>query len=183
MVRYYLLFAVIVIIALIIAFSFIVSSYKKCPPGHVLIINNNKQDSFGNMNKILFSGGAFVWPMVGSYQLFSLSPMAINLNEELTTKSAEKIKIELKANIGISNSETVLKNAIDRFSGMGISRMKEIGQDIMLSQLRIIVADSDKNELDKVVDFNSRLKKEMEGELMEMGLKLINLDIKSIEKI
>lgn len=179
--RFYLIAAVIVLIALIIAVSFIVSSYKKCPPGHVLIINNNKPDNFGNLNKIIFSGGAFIWPIVGSYQLFSLAPMVVTLNEELLAKNNEKVKIGLKTNIGISTSETVLKNAIDRFSGLNISQIKQVAEDIILSQLRIIVAGSDKSELEKIPDFNKKLTKELEGELMEIGLKLINLDVKSIE--
>ncbi len=179
--RFYLLAAVLVLIALIIAFSFIVSSYKKCPPGHVLIINNNKPDSFGNLNKIIFSGGAFVWPFVGSYQLFSLAPIAINLNEKLLTKSSEKVKLELKTNIGISSSETVLKNAIDRFSGLSISQIKQIAQDVILGQMRKVTASTNSNEIEKLIDFSNTLSKEIEGDLMEIGLKLINLDVKKIE--
>jgi uncharacterized membrane protein YqiK len=179
--RFYLLAAVIILIALIIVVSFFVSSFKKCPPGHVLIINNNKPDNFGNMNKIIFSGGAFVWPFVGSFQLFSLAPIAVTLNEELLSKNNERLKINIKTNIGISTSEMVLKNAIDRFSGLGISQIKQIALDVMLSKLREVVAGSDKNDLEKIQDFSNRLKKEIEGELMEIGLKLINLDVKSID--
>lgn len=178
--RFYLLATVLVVIFLIVAFSFIISTYKKCPPGHVLIINNNKPDSFGNLNKILFSGGAFVWPMVGSYQLFSLAPMPIDLHGDFFTQSAEKVSADIKAHIGISASETVLKNAIDRISGLDSARIKQLAHDVILVQIRNVISSTQARELSNLQAVSSRLKKDIEGGLMELGLKLISLDVKKI---
>ncbi len=181
--RIYILATIIVLIALIIAISFIINSYKKCPPGHVLIINNNKPDNFGNLNKILFSGGAFVWPIVGSYQIFSLAPIPIIIKEDFLASSNQRVKLDIKINIGISTSETVLKDAIDRFSGLNIEQIKEIAEDIISGQLRKVTASVDTNELQDISAYANKITKEVSGELIEIGLKLINLDIKKIERI
>ncbi len=181
--RFYLLAAVIILIVLIIVVSFLVSTYKACPPGHVMIINFSKPDDSGNMYKIISSGGAFIWPVFGSYQLFSLAPIPLSLNEKMLAKNNEKVGVEINANVGISTSETVLKNAIDRFSGLGISQIKQVAHDIVLSQLRTVVASSDKDELKKIIDVKKRFAREIEGDLMAVGLKLINIDVKSIETL
>lgn len=181
--RFYFAIIVVVLIALFIIFSFIISAYKKCPPGHVLIINNNKPDAFGNLNKIVFSGGAFVWPIVGSYQLYSLAPSTIDLNiADLVTKSKEKLQKDISAIIGISASETVLKNAIDRFSGLSKDQISKIAKNIIQGQIRLIVSDSEITEIENSNYFSNRLKKEIEGELLAMGLKLISLDVKKTKK-
>jgi len=181
--RFYYFIIVIVLIALIIIFTFIISAYKKCPPGHVLIINNNKPDAFGNMYKILFAGGAFVWPVVGSYQLFSLAPVTLDLNiQDFITKNQQNLDMELSVIIGFSTSETILKNAIDRFSGLSKDKLSEIAQSIALGQIRKLVSDTETSDIENITSFNKALSKEIEGELMEVGLKLINLDIKKIIK-
>ncbi len=181
--RFYLLAAVIILTALIVTISFIVSTYKACPPGHIMIINYSKPDDFGNMFKIISSGGAFIWPVFSSYQLYSLAPIPISLHENILAKNNERVNIEVKINVGISTSETVLKNAIDRFSGLSILQIKQVAHDIILSQLRTVVASSDKKELEEIIDMKKKFAQEIEGDLMTVGLKLINLDVKSIETL
>ncbi len=181
--RFYFLIVIIVLIALFVTISFILTAYKKCPPGHVLIINNSKPDSFGNLNKIIFSGGAFVWPLVGSYQIFSLAPIIIDLHiQELAVKNQQKINFDAQAIIGISTSETVLKNAIDRFSGQNTAQIQQVAKNIILGQIRLLASETGISEIENFTQFSKKLSKEIEGEMIEIGLKRINLDITKVEK-
>lgn len=176
-----LLFFLVVITGILI--SGIFKAYKKCPPGHVLIIFNNKPDSFGNMTKFVFSGGAFVWPFISSSQLLSLAPIQLNLIlKELLTSDIKRTNIEMDCMFGISTSETVLQNAVNRLSGLNNEQIKEIASNILAGQLRKVISEMEMEEIKKGNGLNNNFKKEAEGELLEIGLKIISIDLKTIEE-
>ncbi|MDF1548311.1 MAG: SPFH domain-containing protein [Bacteroidales bacterium] len=182
MVRFYLIITIAVLIFLFIAVTYLFKNYTKCPPGHVLIIFNNKTDIYGNNLKFVFSGGAFVLPIFGSYQLFNLAPWPTEINmEKLATSDQHIVHIILKINVAISNQEIHLRNAAERLSGLSQEQIKTLAADLISGQIRYFFLNMKSLELKQTTEFRTKISEQIENELNKIGLILISTDIKHLE--
>jgi flotillin len=60
----------------LIVFSFamvLVRRYKRCPSNRILVIYEKVRT--GRAARMLHGGGAFVWPLIQSFEYLSLDPM------------------------------------------------------------------------------------------------------------
>lgn len=171
---------VVIIFFLIISYFF--KFYKKCPPGHIMVIYNNKSDVFGNTIKVIHSGGAFVWPTSGSFQLFNLTPFTIEQKmQNLLTHDQQKVDLELKVIAAISTREITLQNAVERISGLTHEQLKSLSSDLISSQIRFAIISMKAGEIKESAEFTALLSKLLEEEISKIGLKIINTDIKNIK--
>lgn len=176
--RLYPLFLLAIAGVIIFVVVTIINSYRKCPPGHVLLITNPKPDSFGNFYKIIKNGGAFVWPFMGSYQLLNLSPVNLRLNfDNLSSNLQTKYNIELDLLFAVSSSESVLNSAFERLSGLKNNQIKEIAKSIASAQTRLLIASLSDSEINNLKFLTDSLIKNISGEMLELGLQLINLEV------
>jgi len=180
--RFYLIIIATLLILLLVIFFNMLKYYKKCPPGHVMVIINNRGDSFGNRLKFIYAGGAFVWPIFGGYQLFNLSPFTISSKlTQLLTADNNKLDIELKVILAVSSNEMLLENAVDRISGLPQEKITTLAEDILSSLIRFTIISLKSGEIKQSTAFHEMLSNKIENEIGSIGLKLINLDIIDIK--
>ncbi|MFT5970613.1 MAG: flotillin, partial [Flavobacteriales bacterium] len=83
--------------------------------------------------------------------------------------------------IGISTYPSIMSNAAKRLLGLTLDTVKELAQEIIFGQLRLVVASMDIEEINTDRDqFLSHITHSVEAELKKVGLKLINVNITDI---
>ncbi len=74
-----------------------------------------------------------------------------------------------------------MQNAAERLLGLSLEAVKELAQEIIFGQLRLVVASMDIEEINTDRDkFLSHITHSVEAELKKVGLKLINVNITDI---
>jgi flotillin len=158
--------------------------YKKCPPGSMMVLFHNKTDAFGNSYKIIKSGGAFIWPIGGSYVIFDLSPFSIDLViERLTDKDEIPVYLKAKIMLSISSNENTIQNAIERISGLNKEQINEVCLNLIPGQLRALFAGISFDEIKTREKANSKIETWLKEPLENMGIVIINTDIIELKKI
>ncbi len=160
---------------LFIVVRFFVTHYKRCPSDKLLVI-------YGLINgehtaKYLHSGGSFVWPILQDYEYLDLTPMTVRLS--LTGDLAEqKIRINVPSSFTfrISEKEGLRDNATIVLLGLSTNEIKEMAQEIILSQLQSIVASLTIEEINRDhISFQEKIRRNVEAELNRIGLTLLNM--------
>ncbi len=73
-----------------------------------------------------------------------------------------------------------MQNAAERLLGLTLESIKELAQEIIFGQLRLVVASMDIEEITDRDKFLSHITHSVEAELKKVGLKLINVNITDI---
>jgi flotillin len=168
----------------ILVFAFLligfVSRYKMCPPDRVLVVYGNIG---GDRSSKCYNGGAtFVIPVLQSYSYLSLRP--INLDVPLKgALSAQNIRVNTPASftIGISTQDGVMENAATRLLGLPIQEIESLGKEIIIGQMRVVIASMTIEEINN--DREKLIRHITEGvdvELNKVGLRMINCNITDI---
>ncbi len=83
--------------------------------------------------------------------------------------------------VGISTEVGVMQNAAERLLGMKIDEIKQIAEDIIFGQMRLIIATMDIEEINSDRDkFLEAVSSNVETELKKIGLRLINVNVTDI---
>ncbi|MCB1191958.1 MAG: flotillin family protein [Leptospiraceae bacterium] len=168
------------ILVFISTIIFLVKRYRRCPSNQILVI-------FGKVGKdksalCIHGGGAFVWPLIQDYKYLNLEPMTIDIN--LTgALSKQNIRINTPATftIGISTLDDLMGNAAERLLGLSEQQIKGQAEDIILGQLRLVIATLDIEEINQDREkFLALINENVTTELNKLGLILINVNIKDI---
>ena len=160
---------------------FWVQRYKRCPSDKILVIYGK---TGGSRSSLCIHGGAcFVWPVLQSHQWLDLSPIPIDLGEkEFSLNEKDRVKILSKLIAGISTKTGIMENAAERLLGLKVDSIRdltlEITEGCMRSAVKELGAEAIQSDPDSLVD---RLGERLDAVLKEVGLKVINLDIKKIE--
>ena len=173
----------IAIVGLIVT---LVSRYKKCPSDKLLVVfgrvGSNKDGGKASA-KTLRGGGAFIWPVIQGYGFLDLKPMTLDV--DLTgALSIQNIRVDVPSTftISISGEENIKENASEKLLGLGKKEIEELARDIIFGQLRLVVSQMTIEELNTNRDkFLGSIKDNLEDELIKVGLKLINVNIKDIK--
>lgn len=170
--------ALAIIVGLLLLF---VSRYRRCPANRILVISGSVGG--GNAAKCVSGGGAFVWPVIQEYAYLSLEPikMDIPLNDAL---SLENIRISVPAvfTVAIGTDEEVRQNAAMRLLGMGRDEIESSAHDIIVGQLRQVIASMRIDEINRDRDgFLHKVQHQLEPELKKIGLQLLNVNIKDLK--
>jgi flotillin len=167
----------LVLASLVILF---VSRYKRCPANKVLVISGKVGE--GKSAKVLSGGGTFVWPIIQEAAFLELTPHQIDIN--LTDAlSAENIRVRVpsQVTVAIGDTEPYQQNAALRLLNLAPRSIVELAQNIIFGQMRQVIAQMRIEEINVDRDtFRANIEHAIEPELMKIGLKLINVNIKDL---
>ena len=160
--------------------AFIVKQYKRCPSNQVLVVYGKVRGR--QAAKCMHGGGTFVIPLIQDYSYLGLEPLVIEIPLE-GALSLNNIRVNVPATftVGISTDEVLMNNAAERLLGMGDNKIREQAQDIILGQLRLVIATLSIEEINKDREkFMSLINTNVAEEVNKIGLELINVNIRDI---
>lgn len=169
-----------VLLLLLFFTIFVVKQYKRCPSNRILVV-------FGRVGaekaaKCIHGGGTFVIPLIQDYSYLSLEPLAIDIPLE-GALSLNNIRVNVPATftVGISTDPVLMNNAAERLLNLREERIREQAQDIILGQLRLVIATLSIEEINKDREkFMKLVNENVAKEINKIGLELINVNIRDI---
>jgi flotillin len=182
---------ILIAIAVAILFGFILifslfRRYKRCPSDRILVVYGKVGSTAGEASrsaKCIHGGAAFIWPIIQDYSFLDLTPMSIEVNlTGALSKQNIRVDVPSKFTVGISTEPGVMENAAERLLGLQRADVHALANDIILGQMRLVVAMMDIEEINSNRDkFLSNVASNVEAELKKIGLKLINVNITDIK--
>ncbi len=159
---------------------FFVQRYKRCPSNKVLVVYGRIGGT--SASKCLHGGGTMVWPVIQDYVYLSLEPMTIEI--DLTSAlSRQNIRVNVPSTftIGISTTPDILNNAAERLLDLAVVEIKDQASDIILGQLRLVIATLSIEEINQDREkFLDLITMNVGTELNKIGLGVINVNIRDI---
>jgi len=169
------------LLVLLLSFAlFVAQRYKRCPSNKILV----KYGRVGSKQaaRCIHGGGAFVWPLIQDYEYLSLEPLVIEIPLE-GALSLNNIRVNVPATCtgGIGTDPVLMNNAAERLLGLGDDKIRDQAQDIILGQLRLVIATLSIEEINKDREkFMSLINENVAQEVNKVGLELINVNIRDI---
>ncbi len=169
--------------AVLIVTGFVVllaKRYKRCPSNKILVIFGKV--AAGQSARCLHGGSAFVLPLLQDYDYLSLDPMQIEIPLR-GALSAENIRVNVPSvfTVAIGTDATVMQTAAIRLLGLDARQITKQAEDIILGQLRQVIASMTIEELNRNRDkFLDSVQSSLTPELEKIGLVLINVNITDI---
>lgn len=177
---------VVVVLLLLIVLLVFVNRYKKCPSDKVMVIygrlKKNKAGTPQASSKCIHGGAQFVWPFFQSYSFLDLTPISLNVDLK-NALSHQNIRVDVPSRftVGISTEPGIMQNAAERLLGLKMQDIQDLASDIILGQLRLVVALMDIEEINTNRDkFLDEVSRNVESELKKIGLRLINVNVTDI---
>jgi len=170
------------LLALIIigVFWLFIGRYKRCPSNRILVIYGKTGQGASKCNH---GGAAFVWPVFQSFAWLDLDPFVVPI--DLTSAlSQENIRVSVPTTVtaAISTEEGIMQNAAIRLLGQTMDDIKKQAQDIILGQMRAVIATMRIEEINRDRQaFMAKVNEAVSVELEKIGLAVINVNIKDIE--
>ncbi len=161
--------------------AWLFSRYKMCPSDKILIVYGKVGE--GRSARCIHGGATFIMPLVQSYAFMDLNP--INIDVPLKgALSSQNIRVDVPASfiIGISTQPAIMQNAASRLLGRSRMDIQQLGSEIIMGQMRIVIASLTIEEIN--ADREKLIKGITNGvdtELNKVGLYLINANITDIQ--
>ena len=164
----------------------IFSRYKKCPSDSIMVIYGKvgkTGEGIVKSARCIHGGAAFVWPLIQEYELLDLTPLSIEVNlKDALSKQNIRINVPSRFTVGISTEPHVIQNAAERLLGLPLNEVKNLAKDIIVGQLRLVVATMEIEEINTDRDkFLENIAQNVEAELNKIGLRLINVNVTDIQ--
>ena len=163
-----------------LAMLIVVKQYKRCPSNRILVIYGKVGSN--QAAKCLHGGGKFVVPLIQSHAFLHLEPLVIDIPLE-GALSLNNIRVNVPATftVGISTEPVLMNNAAERLLHLDDRKIREQAQDIILGQLRLVIATLSIEEINKDREkFMSLINTNVAEEINKIGLQLINVNIRDI---
>jgi len=177
----------IVVLALILFTLMLVllSRYRRCPSDKIMVIYGkvgNNKDGTARSAKCLHGGASFIWPVIQSFQYLDLTPISISVDlTKALSRQNIRIDVPSRFTVGISTETGIMQNAAERLLGLRLQEIQELSKDIILGQLRLVIATMDIEEINTDRDkFLEAISYNVETELKKIGLRLINVNVTDI---
>ena len=161
-------------------FIFVIKQYKRCPSNRILVIYGKVGTN--KAARCLHGGGAFIIPLIQDYAYLSLEPLVIDIPLE-GALSLNNIRVNVPSTftVGISTDPIFMNNAAERLLNLTTPQIREQAQDIILGQLRLVIATLTIEEINKDREkFMTLVNENVEKEINKIGLELINVNIRDI---
>ena len=175
-----LILAFILALIVIALFATLVGRYRRCPSNRILVIYGKTGRGAA---KTIHGGAAFVWPLLQDYAYLDLEPFVVPI--ELTNAlSQENIRVSVPTTItaAISIDEGLMQNAAVRLLGLTQDEIKNQVQDIILGQMRAVIATMAIEEINSDRQaFMAKVNDAVSTELDKIGVTVINVNIRDIE--
>ena len=161
-----------------------IKRYKRCPSDKILVVYGkvgaNKEGK--RSSKCIHGGAAFVWPIIQDYEFLDLTPSSIDVNlTKALSRQNIRVDVPSRFTIGISTDPMVMNNAAERLLGLQTEHIQDLARDIIIGQLRLVIATMDIEEINSDRDkFLANIQNNVESELKKIGLKLINVNVTDI---
>jgi len=174
-----------ILISIVVAVFFFMSvffarRYKRCPSNRVLVVYGRVGGN--RAAKCIHGGGTMVWPVIQDYYFLTLEPMTIEI--DLTSAlSRQNIRVNVPSTftIGISTTPEILNNAAERLLGLSPQDIRDQASDIILGQLRLVIATLSIEEINQDREkFLDLITMNVGTELNKIGLGVINVNIRDI---
>ncbi|MDR0426196.1 MAG: flotillin family protein [Clostridiales bacterium] len=158
---------------------------KKCPSDKIMVIYGRlgkDKDGQPKSSYCMHGGSKFVTPFFQAYSFLDLTPISINVDLRAAL-SHQNIRVDVPSRftVGISTEPGIMQNAAERLLGLKLTDIQDLASDIILGQLRLVIALMDIEEINTNRDrFLDEVSKNVEGELKKIGLRLINVNVTDI---
>ena len=162
-----------------IVLAYVASRYKRCPSNRILVIWGRGRERSA---RCYHGGGKIVLPVVEDYAYLSLEPLVIEIPLE-GALSLNNIRVNVPSTftVGISTDPVMMNNAAERLLGLAQDAVREQAQDIILGQLRLVIATLSIEEINKDREkFMGLINENVTEEINKIGLELINVNIRDI---
>ena len=159
---------------------FVVKQYKRCPSNRVLVLYGKV--GANRAAQCLHGGGKFVLPLLQDYAYLNLEPMVIDIPLQ-GALSLNNIRVNVPSTftVGISTDAVLMNAAAERLLHLSEAKIQEQAQDIILGQLRLVIATLSIEEINKDREkFMSLINENVTEEINKIGLALINVNIRDI---
>lgn len=170
-----------VILLAVLTVFFFISRYRRCPSDKILVVYGK---TGGEQSAKCYAGGAaFVWPVIQDYQYLDLTPMSIDVNlQDALSKQNIRVSVPSQFTVGISNKPHLMVAAAERLLGLERPAISSLSHDIIMGQMRLVIANMDIEELNTDRDkFVESVYRNVGDELHKIGLELINVNVTDIQ--
>ncbi len=177
----YLILGGFFLLLCILLLVFFISRYRRCPSDKILVVYGK---TGGEQSAKCYAGGAtFVWPVIQDYRYLDLTPISIDVNlQDALSKQNIRVSVPAQFTVGVSNKPNLMIAAAERLLGLEQPAIRSLAHDIIMGQMRLVIANMDIEELntdrDKFVD---SVYKNVGNELHKIGLELINVNVTDIQ--
>lgn len=171
-------FLVFLAILLLIVF---LSRYKRCPSDKILVVYGK---TGGEQSAKCYAGGAtFVMPVFQDYRFLDLTPISIDVNlQDALSKQNIRVSVPAQFTVGVSNKPHLMIAAAERLLGLDRPSIRSLAHDIIMGQMRLVIANMDIEELNTDRDkFVESVYTNVGNELHKIGLELINVNVTDIQ--
>ena len=175
-----ILLAFAALLVVLVPAIFIASRYRRCPSNRILVIYGRVGS--GRASRCLHGGGALVWPLIQDWAFLSLEPMVIDipLSGALSLNNI-RVNVPSTFTVGVSTDPVLMNNAAERLLNLTSSQVRDQAQDIILGQLRLVIATLTIEEINKDREkFMTLVNANVEQEINKIGLELINVNVRDI---
>ena len=175
-----LIAAVAGIIVLLGTAAYWASRYKKCPSNKILVVYGKIRGE--KSAKTLHGGGAFIWPIIQSFQFMSLEPLQLKVDLR-GALAANNIRVNVPSTftVALDTDPVMMNTAAVRLLGITQADIEELASEIIFGQLRLVVAQMEIEEINKDREtFEKNIRELVGKELRTVGLNLINVNIRDV---
>ncbi len=170
-----------IVLVAILLLLFFVSRYKRCPSDKILVVYGK---TGGEQSAKCYAGGAaFVWPVIQDYKYLDLTPLSIDVNlQDALSKQNIRVSVPAQFTVGVSNKPELMIAAAERLLGLERPDISSLAHDIIMGQMRLVIANMDIEELNTDRDkFVESVYRNVGDELHKIGLELINVNVTDIQ--
>ncbi|MBF0102362.1 MAG: flotillin family protein [Desulfobacterales bacterium] len=159
---------------------FVVKRYKRCPSNQILVVYGKVSGK--RAAHCIHGGAAFILPLIQDFEFLSLKPITIEINlTGALSKNNIRVNVPSTFTIGISTVEDIMANAAERMLGLTEKQISTQANDIIVGQLRLVVATLSIEEINQDREkFLSLINQNVGIELNKIGLEVINVNITDI---
>ena len=170
------------ILALIVLGTFltVIGRYRRCPSNRILVVYGRTGKGAA---KTIHGGAAFVWPLIQDYAYLNLEPFVVPIDLD-NALSRENIRVSVPTTVtaAISTAPSLMGNAAVRLLGLSSEEIRSQAQDIILGQMRAVIATMAIEEINSDRQaFMALVNEALSGELEKIGLEVINVNIRDID--
>lgn len=160
--------------------AFLAKRYKRCPSNRVLVVFGKGVGK--GASKTIHGGAALVWPLIQDYAYLSLEPITIDINlTGALSKKNIRVNVPSSFTVGIGTRAELMQTAAERLLGMDERGVHNQAADMIIGQLRLVVATLSIEEINQDREkFLSLVNQNVGLELNKIGLEVINVNIRDI---
>ena len=169
-----------IVLLMFFMLTMLTRQYRRCPSNRVLVVYGKVAGQ--RAARCLHGGGTFIVPLLQSYAYLNLEPMTIEI-ELKSALSKKNIRVNAPSTftIGISTRPDIMNNAAERLLGLNESAIAAQASDIILGQMRLVIATLSIEEINQDREkFLDLVNKNVNNEVNKIGLELINVNVRDI---